>query len=202
MLVAVSGSQGCGKTTIINELYKAGYPIIQRKTSRSILDEWNLSLTEVNNDPALTKRFQEEIIRRKFLDEKEAIESDQIIFTERTYADLFTYGLVALGKDNEYDDWIADYYLRCMTYQQSYAMVFYLTAGHFSVQKDGVRSANKHYSTLIDLSMREFTQQMTSHNRLNIVSTPSLHERKTIIDVRTQSTLKRTSFNLDLLKAL
>jgi predicted ATPase len=202
MLVPVSGSQGCGKTTIINELYKAGHPIIQRKTSRSILSEWGVSLNEVNQDPQLTMKFQEEIIRRKFLDEKEAIESDQIVFTERTYADLFTYALVALGRDNDFDDWLRDYYLRCMTYQQSYSMVFYLTAGHFTVQKDGVRASNKQYSTLVDLSMQEFTRQMTSHNRLNIVSTPVLQERKTIIEVQTLSALNPAAFNLNLLQSL
>jgi predicted ATPase len=199
MLVSISGSQGCGKSTIINELFNAGYPIIQRKTSRSILTEWNVSLSEVNQDPELTMRFQEEIIKRKFLDEKEAIESDEIVFTERTYADLFTYALVALGKDNEFDEWLSDYYIRCMTYQQSYQMVFYLTAGHFTVQKDGVRSANKHYSTLVDLSMQEFTRQMTSHNRLNIVTTPVLQERKAIIALQSNSYLKNSTYILDIL---
>lgn len=199
MLVSVCGSQGAGKTTVLQELHKAGYPIIQRKTSRSILTEWNVSLQDVNNDPALTMKFQEEIIRRKFLDEKEAVQSNEIVFTERTYADLFSYALVALGKDNEFDEWMNQYYMRCMTYQQSYDMVFYLTAGHFSIVSDGVRGANKHYSTMVDLVMREFTQQMTANDRLNIISTPILQERKNIIDVKTASTLKRDQFVVDLL---
>ena len=200
MLVSVSGSQGCGKTTLLNAIHKQGYPIIQRKTSRSILQEWDVSLNEVNTNPALTMKFQEEIIRRKFLDEKEAIESSEIVFTERTYADLFTYALVALGKNNEFDNWMNDYYIRCMKYQQTYDMVFYLTAGHFAIQNDGVRSANKHYSTLVDLTMQEFTQQMTSKSRLNIVSTPILQERTTILDVQARSTLSRSKFNLELLE--
>lgn len=202
MLVAISGSQGAGKTTVIQQLHQAGYPIIQRKTSRSILQEWNVTLSQVNNDRELTTRFQDEIIRRKFLDEKEAIESNEIVFTERTYADLFTYALVALGKDNEFDDWMNSYYIKCMQAQQSYDMVFYLTAGHFSIQKDGVRAANKHYSTMVDLTMMNFTQQMTPGNRLNIIDTPILQERTTIINVQSSSTLKRSRFNADLLASL
>lgn len=202
MLVAVSGSQGAGKSTILKELYNAGYPIIQRKTSRSILTEWGTTLAEVNQQPELTMKFQEEIIRRKFLDEKEAIESNQIVFTERTYSDLFAYALVALGNNNEFDEWLNQYYIRCMTYQQSYSMVFYLTAGHFAVVSDGVRGANKHYSTMVDLTMKEFTRQMTSQNRLNIVSTPVLQERKTIIEVQTNSTLCPSKYNLELIQGL
>jgi predicted ATPase len=202
MLVSVTGSQGAGKTTVLKTLYDAGYPIIQRKTSRSILSDWGVTLPQVNQDPDLTMKFQEEIIRRKFLDEKEAIESDEIVFTERSYADLFTYSLATMGKDNDCSDWLNDYYIRCMTYQQSYAMVFYLTAGHFSVQNDGVRAANKHYSTMVDISMQEFTRQMTSHNRLNIVSTPVLQERKTIIEVQSRSNLNPTAFRLDLLQSV
>lgn len=201
MLVSVMGSQGAGKSTVLKLLYESGYPIIQRKTSRSILGDWGVSLSEVNQNPDLTMKFQEEIIRRKFLDEKEAVESDDVVFTERSYADLFVYALASLGKENEYDKWLNDYYIRCMTYQQSYDMVFYLTAGHFSVQNDGVRAANKHYSTMVDTSMQEFTRQMTSHNRLNIVSTPVLQERKTIIEVQTKSNLKPAAFRLALLQS-
>jgi predicted ATPase len=199
MLAAVSGSQGCGKSTLLNELRNTGHSVVSRKTSRSILTEWNVSLNDVNIHPELTMKFQEEIIRRKFLDEKEAMESSEIVFTERTYADLFTYALVALGKDNTFNSWMEDYYNRCMMYQQSYDMVFYLTAGHFSIENDGVRASNKHYSTLVDLTMQEFTQQMTSKSRLNIISTPILQERTSIIDVQTRSTLSRSKFITDLL---
>jgi predicted ATPase len=201
-IVAVSGSQGAGKTTVLSALHKAGYPIIQRKTSRSILNEWNVSLSEVNNNPDLTKKFQEEIIKRKFMDEKEAMISDDIVFTERTYGDLFAYALVALGKDNEFSDWLSDYYLQCMEYQQSYDLVFYLTAGHFDVQADGVRATNRHYSKMVDLVMGEFTKQLTPSQRLNIIDTPVLQERLTMIDVQTQATLNPAQYRVQLLQNL
>lgn len=201
-IVAVSGSQGAGKTTVINSLHKMGYPIIQRKTSRSILTEWNVSLSEVNNNAELTMRFQEEIIKRKFMDEKEAMVSDDVVFTERTYGDLFAYALVALGKDNEFSDWLSDYYLQCMEYQQSYDLVFYLTAGHFDVQADGVRATNRHYSKMVDLVMGEFTRQLTTNQKLNIIDTPVLPERLTMIDVQTQAILNPHKYRVQLLQNL
>lgn len=202
MLVACAGSQGSGKTTVLKELNAIGYPIIQRKTSRSILSDWGVSLDQINNDPTLTMRFQDEILKRKFMDEKIAIESNEIIFTERTYADLFTYALVSLGKNNQFDDWLNEYYFKCARFQQSYDKVFYLTAGHFAITNDGVRGANKHYSTMVDLTMREFTQQMTPSSRLNILSTPILRERTTIMDIQSKATLKREHFTLEMLASL
>ena len=202
MLVAVSGSQGAGKSTILQQMLEMGYPVIQRKTSRSILSDWNVTLDEINENADLTMKFQDEILKRKFMDEKDAIHSNQIVFTERTYADLFTYALVSLGKNNRFDDWLNEYYLKCIKFQQSYDQVFYLTAGHFTVVADGVRGANKHYSTMVDLAMREFTTQMTPGQRLNVISTPVLRERTTIIDVQVKATLQRDHFALEMLSSL
>lgn len=163
MLFAISGSQGSGKSTTIESLYKEGFPIVQRKTSRSILEEWGVTLSEVNNDRPLTIKFQDEILKRKFEDEREAaLSRSEICFTERTYADLFAYALIAIGKDNEYSDWINDYYERCQRYQSSYKHIFFLPQGKFNLEADGVRGANKHYSKLVDTAIINITKQMRS----------------------------------------
>jgi predicted ATPase len=181
MLVAISGSQGCGKTTILNKLKEYNYHIIERKTSRSILSDWNVSLQEVNNNPELTIRFQEELSRRKYEDEKEEFYSNTIAFTERTHADVFTYALVSLGKNNLYSKWLDDYYERCMEYNQKYWQVFYLKAGHFSIEHDGVRGSSHHYSRMVDLTMLDITQQMIHNSKLTIIETPSIAQRLSII---------------------
>lgn len=179
MLVAVSGSQGAGKTTLLNELSNSGYAVIDRKTSRSILSDWNVTLSQVNNDRDLTIKFQEEILSRKYQDELVAMEGDQVFFTERTYVDLFVYALVAIGKDNEYSDWLDRYYDKCMECQKSYQGVFYLNAGYFKPVNDGVRGVNQHYSNMVDLVMSDYTERMTPAENLVFVSSPH-------IDVRTQ----------------
>lgn len=178
MLIAISGSQGSGKTTTLNALKERGYPIIERKTSRSILEEWGVTLQEVNNNPELTVNFQIEISQRKYADEAAAIESDEVWFTERTHSDLFTYALVSLGKDNQYSEWLNQYFEDCKKYNEiSYDAVFYLTAGHFNVEHDGVRGSNDHYSRMVDLTMLDFTKQMVDSNVLNIVETPNMNYR-------------------------
>lgn len=189
-LVAISGSQGSGKSTIISELSKLGFQSVGRKTSRSILTDWNVTLQDVNNDPQLTIKFQDEIIERKHNDEHEACTSDYLWFTERTYADLFSYALVTLGKDNNYSDWLCEYYKKCMVYQQDYSLVYYLKAGLFNVVHDGVRGAGRHYSRMVDLTMSDFTQQMTHSSRLTNIDTPDITERVNIISAQSQSILK------------
>lgn len=184
MLVAISGSQSAGKSTVINRLADLGYNTIQRKSSRSILSDWNVTLQEVNNNPDLTIQFQEEIISRKHQDELEAVRSDVLWFGERSFADLFTYSLVALGQDNRYSEWLNRYYQSCMFYQQSYIHVYYLKAGYFNVVKDGVRGDNKHYSRMVDLAMLDYTQQMTMNRNIDVIQTPDIDERVSIISIQ------------------
>lgn len=172
-LIAISGSQGTGKSTLIDALKM---PTITRKTSRSILSDWGVSLSEVNNSRELTIRFQHEILLRKIEDEKQAAESDQVFVTERTYADLFVYALVAIGKDNEYSEWLNEYYHQCVEAQSSYSHVYYLTAGHFKPVNDGVRAINEHYSWMVDASMLEYTRRMST-GILSVITTPDLQRR-------------------------
>lgn len=181
MLVAISGSQGSGKSTILDEIRKLGFPTVDRKTSRSILSDWGVTLSEVNNDPELTIKFQDEIINRKFDDERHAIYSSDLWFTERTHADLFTYALVSLGKDNDFSDWLNGYYIRCMEHNQHYAAVYYLRAGQFNVVHDGTRGSNVHYSRMVDLTMLDVTQQMIHTSKLTVVETPDLTQRVNMI---------------------
>ena len=182
MIIAISGSQGSGKSTILQEISKLGYNVVSRKTSRSILDDWGITLEQVNSDSALTLQFQREIIARKYKDETTLPRNvENIWFTERTYADLMTYFLISSGKDNEFSGDINEYYTQCIRYQQSYSKVFYLKAGHFVPEHDGVRGANVHYSRMADLTMLDLTIQMTPSDKLTVIDTPCLEQRLNII---------------------
>lgn len=166
MLYAISGAQGCGKSTLLTALEDQGYKVVSRKTSRSILKDWNMTLDEINADPELSLKFQYEILLRKAQDEHEAIHSEEVWLTERTYMDLFVYALVNLGKHNEYSTWLDSYYDKCLENQQHYDGIFYIRSGLFQVAADGVRGSNQHYSKMVDLAMEHYT--MTSKSPLDI----------------------------------
>jgi predicted ATPase len=184
MLVAVSGSQGSGKSTILKLLNNNGFNTIDRKTSRSVLEDWGITLAEVNDDTALTLKFQEEITKRKYEDEVEQAQSDELYFTERTHADLFVYALVTLGYNNEHNAWLNSYYKKSMEYNQMYSSVYYLRAGHFDVASDGTRGSGVHYSRMVDLTMLDVTQQMINTNKLTILNTPDLEQRLAMISIQ------------------
>lgn len=185
MLFAISGSQGSGKSTTLAKLADVGFDVIQRKTARSILSEYpGKSLEDIYNEPELCKEFHEKILARKIEDEREAARSDDIWFTERSYADLFTYACMSLGRNNKYSKWLDCYYHSCkMMNEMTYNHIFYLEGGKFSVEHDGVRGSNQHYATMIDTALLAFTKKMCIDTRdgYRIIETPDLAERALMI---------------------
>lgn len=177
MLFAVSGAQGCGKSTILAKLESKGYPVVSRKTSRSILAEWNVSLDQINNDPQLSMKFQREIIERKFLDEQAAAKDDKVWFTERTFMDLFVYALINLGKHNEHSVWLDAYYDRCQELQANYAGISFIHSGLFTVEHDGVRGSNQHYSRLVNLVLEDYTMHSAPSYNIQTISVADLDQR-------------------------
>lgn len=178
MLIAISGSQGSGKSTLLKKIEEAGYPVIERKTSRSILTDWNVTLDQINRDPELCIKFQEEITRRKYEDERKAVLSDRLFFTERTYTDLFTYSLMNLGKFNQYHDWINQYYETCLVHNKTYSDIFYIPSGQFKIEVDGIRGSNPLYGTMIDITMKHYLEQMTPlTNEIKYINMSDINER-------------------------
>lgn len=164
MLVAISGSQGSGKTTTLNELTKLGFNVVERKSARSVMTEQfpGMTLDDLYATPATAQKWQEAILARKIEDEREASESDKLWFTERSYADLFTYAVMAVGKNNAYSDWVDDYYNRCRDNTRKYLHTFYIEGGKFKPVADGVRGTNQHYQAMIDNTLSRVSYQMVS----------------------------------------
>lgn len=162
MLFAVSGTQGSGKSTTLNILKQQGYNVVERKTSRSILSDWNVTLNDVNSNVELTMKFQDEITRRKVEDEIKLAESSEIWFTERTHTDLFVYTLVSIGKYNECSNWLDWYYNICASHNLLYTCNYCLPTGVFPIENDGVRGINKHYAMNVELVMQHYQSKMNA----------------------------------------
>lgn len=162
MIFAVVGSQGSGKTTVLNELETRGRNVVKIKTARTILSDWNVSLDEVNANLNLKRKFQDELLRRKINDDLQYVNSPDIWFTERSFADLFAYTILNIGQYNECNDWLDAYNYACIKAQNHYEGIFYLKGGLFKVEEDGVRGINQHYSKAVDLVLNHFTHTMSS----------------------------------------
>lgn len=178
MIITISGAQGQGKSTVLNDLAARGYNVIANKTSRGILNEWGLTLNEVNKYPPLTKKFQERIIKDHLMHQEEAYNSSELYFSERSFADIFTYATFALGSYNEYSEWLNEYFTICATHQKRYRKIIYLSGRTYTPEEDGVRSINIHFSTAVDLLIKHNLYAF-DYPRGNIVevSSPNHYER-------------------------
>lgn len=192
MLIAISGAQGSGKTTLIEELKKElGYSSVERKTSRSILEEWNVDLSEVYDDMELFTKFQDEILLRKKRDELKSINrtiinaqgsiEENVILTERTFMDLAAYACAIIGNKNKYSDWLTRYITSCIEAQGMYEMVFYLKSGIFPVVCDGIRPSNIFYSQMIDMVMYDLTKKYTLSDALTTIDVGDMKLRTIIV---------------------
>lgn len=189
MLVGISGSQGQGKTTVCNNLQQLGFNVVQNKTSRSILNDWGYTLDEVNRYAPLTVKFQDEVLRRHIEFNREAASGDKINFSERTFADIFSYALFVVGPFNKYDTWLNEYYEKCKAAQNMYSKVIYLSGRTYKPQEDGVRSINIHYTSAVDTLIYSYIKDFCRHERgaperCFTIKTPDHDERiKQILEI-------------------
>lgn len=183
MLASISGSQGTGKSTLLAALADR-YPTIQRKTSRSILSDWGVSLSQVNNDHPLTIKFQEEILKRKLEDEAEALIASEMFLTERTTIDLMVYNNFAIGSENQFNDFVNDYSQRCIDTIDRYDFVFYIERGKFTPVDDGVRGINVHYQHMVDVVMKDAYVRYIPRNKLHVIADTNVDARvRAVVDI-------------------
>lgn len=93
-IFGISGAQGAGKSTLLNELEtKYGYRVDKFKVSRAVQKQlgWE-TLDRVMDNPTSMMAFQEEVLNQKNIRDLELKGgSDEIVLTERTFADIFAY---------------------------------------------------------------------------------------------------------------
>ena len=158
MIIALSGSQGSGKTTILNGLSTLGYNVIERKTSRSVLKEWDMTLEEVYSNHKLMTKFQNAIFDMKYSDERKIYSSREIWFTDRSFVDILAYPIMVVGSDPTCSNWLGEYYDKCMVAELNYFKRIYVPRLNLDIEHDGVRSTCNVYSKSVDDVMRGLHQ--------------------------------------------
>lgn len=90
MKCVIAGGSCSGKTTLINELNKRGYPIV-KEAAREIIKERGFS-----NSPKEIFEFEKAILLRQIEFEKD-LDNNKIIFLDRGSIDTLAYAEVLLG---------------------------------------------------------------------------------------------------------
>jgi predicted ATPase len=164
MLIAVSGTQGCGKSTLISELCNR-YPSIEMvpsQTSRKVIAKFGITLEQIYNNKDMIASFQVEVLAQKIADDAEYYKSDKLYIIERSYADLLAYTVANLGSVNKYNQFVQDYYDTCMKFQQRYLHNFFIKGEKFQIQNDNVRPVNNQFAKMIELYLHDCVST-TSH---------------------------------------
>jgi predicted ATPase len=180
MIITLSASQGQGKTTLLNELKKYNYDIINNTTSREILSDMNKTLNDVYSVPAIAEDFQNKILDRQEKYNDAMLRIKRPIITERSFADIFTYAMFAYGNINDYSTSIDSYYHKCKRLQnEQYACVVYLSGRQYVPDNDGVRSTNQYFSKLVDKTINYYIDDFyaTCPEKIYHIDTPNLDER-------------------------
>lgn len=164
MIVGISGAQGQGKSTVISNLAERGNYTITSQTSRNILDEWGVTLDEVNSNPEMKMKFQEKVFINHVDLISEYTDKPETYFIERTFADIFTYTAITLGAYNEYSEWLTEYYDMCKQAQRLFDFVILLD-GLTQIEDDGVRSVNPHFTKLVGSAISGIAYDMGDDDR-------------------------------------
>ena len=92
-VVGISGAQGGGKTTLLDQMKVLGYQVDDFKVARSVQEElgW-ASLNHVTTSIDVMIDFQTRILEAKALNDRQLKEKGNgVILVERTFADIYAY---------------------------------------------------------------------------------------------------------------
>jgi len=127
-IVGVSGAQGGGKSSLLNELKLRGYQVDDFRVSRAVQAQlgWD-SLDRVMDKYETMKEFQNEVFNQKLRNDSSFKKNGTpgMILTERTFADIFAYTqtwvykFIDRGEADEVEglQWLTSYYKKCQSAQ-------------------------------------------------------------------------------------
>lgn len=190
MLIAVSGAQGVGKTTLLNELAMLDYTVDPYKVSRSVQKELGLlSLSEIYNSFETMKAFQTRVIHNKLNHDRRLKEDnvDDIVFVERSFNDILAYTELHIdkltGPKVPMNLWLDGYSLACNNYQDELydAVILIEPNGNIKFEQDKNRAEEdtqlRIADRLLELSL------FSNNNGTLIISEADINKRiKIVID--------------------
>lgn len=194
-IFGVSGAQGAGKTEILKALTLKGWKVDQFKVSRAVQAQlgWE-SLDRVMDAPETMIKFQEEVFRQKFKNDSALPRSDETIFTERTFADIYAYTshwadkFVADGRmtNNERSTFICNYKAQCRYAQDKIyggKIILVPMMDHIPTDNDPNRAKREEahliYDKILDFVDNSFTYPLYEKLEINV---KTIEDRVTMVE--------------------
>jgi predicted ATPase len=190
MLIAVSGTQGVGKTTLLNELKKIDYSVDNFKVSRTVQQELGFAtLNEaVSSDWNTMAKFQDTIMSRKFANDcaLSTLKTNDIIFVERSFIDILAYTEkwnFQLATQLWHNKWMNVYREQCLDMQKIYDGLIFVEHHEKIPFEDDVNRADKYSQHQIQTRLKELAE---------IVDLPTLVIKEYNLNTRVQEVINFT----------
>lgn len=129
ILVAVSGTHGSGKSTVLTEIQRqTNYKIDSFKASRAVQEQLEIeSLEDVVNIPSHMMEFQDAILEQKWKNDGALTHRapiDEILLVERSFLDILVYTELWMSKIKKQSElqkkWFRTYKQKCLEFQSIY----------------------------------------------------------------------------------
>jgi len=168
-IVGLSGAQGGGKSSLLNELKSRGYQIDDFRVSRAVQAQlkWD-SLDRVMDTWDTMQAFQEEVFAQKRMNDLAIRENGKpgMVLTERTFADIYAYTQSWVWKFIDRDEvsetdglfWLNSYYRKCKDAQhECYAATLLLPLMSHVIFEEDPHRAKKEDAERVFEEITRFT---------------------------------------------
>jgi predicted ATPase len=126
--IPLSGAQGGGKSSLLNELKSRGYHVDGFRVSRAVQAQlgWD-SLDRVMDSPKTMMEFQQEVFAQKYKNDRALrAQSNHVTLMERSFADIAAYSTTWMWKFVDRGDislrdamaWLQEYVRACTAAQK------------------------------------------------------------------------------------
>lgn len=187
--IPLSGAQGGGKTSLLNELSRRGHHVDDFRVSRAVQAQlgWN-SLDRVMDSPQTMMQFQEEVFRQKYANDRALhVQSNSVTLMERSFADIVAYTTVWMWKfvDRgdltfaEATDWLVPYTSACVKAQQDIyqGMLILPMMSHVTFEHDPHRAKKEDVEAVFENLERFMDKAAFINFPKLVISAKSIEER-------------------------
>ena len=150
--IAFTGSEGSGKTTLINALADLLQVPKTVNFVRDALKDMGLTTPPAfDTDKELTKTFQHWLLQKRSIHEKFIFSP---FLADRSSIDMFAYTLSHLAREDDMQDFLDSYLKDCVAYAKDmYEFHFFIPSGRIPLVNDGLRNTQRYNARLMHYIM-------------------------------------------------
>lgn len=190
-IVGVSGPQGYGKSSALEEMRKLEWAVDSFKVSRAVQKRlgWE-SLERVMDSKATMKQFQATVASEKVRRDKQIASAycAPLVLTERSFADIYAYTKLwfnrfeSLGEPSTDVDkeWLSKFEEDCVRLQvQTYSAVIYIPMSEHVVFQADPHRADQESAAFVSVAIRVFLDMVKEDFGIPFytVATTSIEDR-------------------------